>query len=361
MQAPLLRGRTVVLVGRTQFLTRDRARRLIERAGGRLGNARDPTGTVAVFGARGLSESIRDGSFAPVLARLREAGAEVCSEIGLLRAIGILPALPSQMRSYMPADIARAARLPPSAVEMLAASGVIEPAGGPHGFGDVRAAKAIATLLAEGRSLPALVSVAAALRRSSGELDVQSLQQAAATDSFVEATAQGVLAFSADLPTLDDVIDRAEQADEHGLDREGLRWWAAAVAAAPRDATLRFNLGCALLRCRHDRDAELQFVRAAHIEPSMADAWFNAAHAARRRGDAARTRLHLDRCIEADPYWTEPLMDRMRLAAEDEDWTVLSDGLRRLDPLPLTPPEAAFATRARQLLQLAEMRRQGTR
>ncbi|WP_420241114.1 hypothetical protein [Roseiterribacter gracilis] len=353
MNAGTLAARAVILVGRPQFLTRERARRLVERAGGRLVSlrdfgGRDAGGALAVFGTRGTAALIRDGTLAQTLQRYRASGAEPVSEIALLRAVGVMEPLraDAQARAFSSDDVARSARIAEQDVESLTIAGAIEPVDGRFTFADLRAARTVASWLADGVPLHELAGHVATARRTGTVLD------AGAGVPDLDPSGQASLDLAADAPNLHDAIARAEEADAHDLPRESVRWWQIAATAAPRDATLRFNLGCALLQAGSPREAELQFERAAHLDPGMADAWFNAAHAARVQARADRALLHLDRAIDADPRWAEPLIQRMRTAVDAEAWEVLAQLLTRLETLTLNDAEATFAKQTRQLLHL---------
>ncbi|MDB5366078.1 MAG: repeat protein/Tetratricopeptide repeat protein [Rhodospirillales bacterium] len=346
MQRGHLAERTVILVGRPQFLTRDRARRLVERAGGRMGTAREPDGALAVFGTRGTASLIRDGMLGQTVQRYRASGAEPVSEIALLRAIGLMDPLGNDARAYSVHDVARSARIGVQDVETLIIAGAIEPVEGSFTFADLRTARAVAGWLAEGVPLHELASHVATARRTGTALD----PGAGVPD--LDPTGQASLDLAVNAPTLHDAIARAEEADAHDLPRESTRWWHIAAGAAPRDATLRFNLGCALLRAGAAREAELQFEKAAHLDPSMADAWFNAAQAARMQARPDRALAHLDRAIDADPRWPEPLIQRMRNAVDTDAWNLLASLLQRLEAIELNGADANFAKQTRQLLHL---------
>jgi tetratricopeptide (TPR) repeat protein len=341
-----LADRTVILVGRPQFLTRDRARRLVERAGGHMGSAREPNGALAVFGTRGTASLIRDGVLGQTVQRYRASGAEPISEIALLRALGLMAPLGDEARAYSVHDVARSARMAEQDIETLSIAGAIEPVDGRFTFADLRTARTVAGWLAGGVPLHELAGHVATARRTGLALEP------GAGVPALDPSGQGALDLAGNAPTLHDAIARAEEADAHDLPRESTRWWRIAAGAAPRDATLRFNLGCALLRAGAGREAELQFEKAAHLDPSMADAWFNAAQAARSQQRPDRAQSHLDRAIEVDPRWVEPLIQRMRAAVDAEQWEVLATLLTRLQAIELTPAEANFARQARQLLHL---------
>jgi tetratricopeptide (TPR) repeat protein len=96
--------------------------------------------------------------------------------------------------------------------------------------------------------------------------------------------------------------------------------------ARPRDAMIRYNLGCVLTALHELDPAETHFRIAVSIDPSLAEAHFNIAHIRRLKDDAEGERQALASALEADPDYVEALVALAR-------WLIARDRFAEVRPL----------------------------
>jgi tetratricopeptide (TPR) repeat protein len=317
-------GRTVFFVARPSFVTRPRAQRLAARAAAILGSGKLEPGSLAVYGLGGTVGRLRRGSLLSQWERLRRKGIEQVSEISFLRAVGLIPrSAPVQLIEA--ANFAALTGLDEQTMTCLSIAGALEPENDHLPFRDVRLGREIARLLGAGYPLAGVAEAAALMRRhdgaelSAGEDEIAVLVRAAK----IEISGQTQLSF-ADAPNdLDDVLDQAEETGDNLTAR---RLYETAVMARPRDAVVRYNLGCVLTALSELDSAEAQFRIAIALDPSLADANFNIAHIRRLKDDPEGERQALERSLEADPHYVEALVALAR-------WFIVRDRLAEVRPL----------------------------
>jgi len=134
-------GRAIAFVSRPAFVSRERARRLTLRAGAipeqgkpRLGSF--GSGSIAVHGLGGTVSRIRQGTLLAQWDRFHQRGIQQISEIGFLRAVGLMPALPSSDRLIEAADFVGMSGLDGDTVRILAIAGALEPNGERYPLGE---------------------------------------------------------------------------------------------------------------------------------------------------------------------------------------------------------------------------------
>jgi tetratricopeptide (TPR) repeat protein len=320
-------GRTVFLVARPSFVSRQRALRLATQAAGKPGSGRPGPGSLAVYGLGGTIGRLRSGSLIAQWERLARAGAEQVSEIGFLRAVGLIPrAEPAQLIEA--ANFSELSGLDDRTVTCLAIAGALEPEGGRFPFRDVRLGREIARLLAAGYPLAGVAEAAALMRRHEGARIIAGEDEIAVhvQAAKIELSGQTQLPFGDAPGDLEAVLDEAETAEESGDAATARRLYETAVRARPRDAVIRYNLGCVLTGLSELDQAEMHFRIAVSLDPSLAEAHFNIAHIRRLKADAEGELQALERALEADPDYVEALVALVR-------WLISRDRFEEVRPL----------------------------
>jgi len=320
-------GRAVFFVARPSFVSRQRALRLAARMAAKPGSGRPGPGSLAVHGLGGTVGRLRSGSLIGQWERLNRAGVEQMSEIGFLRAVGLIPdAEPGQLIEA--AHFSELSGLDGRTMTCLAIAGALEPAGGRFPFRDVRLGREIARLLGAGYPLAGIAEAAALMRRHdgarliAGEDEIAVRVQAAR----IEASGQTQLPFGDPPGDLEAVLDEAEAAEESGDMPAARRLYETAVMARPRDAVIRYNLGCVLTALDALDPAETHFRIAISIDPLLAEAHFNIAHIRRLKDDADGEHQALESALEADPDYVEALVALAR-------WLIARDRFSEVRPL----------------------------
>jgi tetratricopeptide (TPR) repeat protein len=96
--------------------------------------------------------------------------------------------------------------------------------------------------------------------------------------------------------------------------------------ARPRDAVIRYNLGCVLTQLDTLDIAEAQFRIAVSLDPSLAEGQFNIAHIRRLKDDAEGEKQALEQALAADPEYVEALVALAR-------WLIARDRFTEVRPL----------------------------
>ena len=320
-------GRTVFFVARPSFVTRQRAQRLATRAAAIPGSGKPGPGSLAVYGLGGTVGRLRRGSLMSQWERLRRKGIEQVSEISFLRAVGLIPrSAPVQLIEA--ANFATLTGLDDQTMICMSTAGALEPENDQLPFRDVRLGREIARLLGAGYPLSSVAEAAALMRRHEGaELSAREDEIAVRVRAAkIEISGQTQLSFADAPDDLDDVLDQAEEAEEAGDSLTARRLYETAVMARPRDAVVRYNLGCVLTALSELDSAEAQFRIAVALDPSLADANFNIAHIRRRKDDPEGERQALERSLEADPDYVEALVALAR-------WFIARDRFAQVRPL----------------------------
>lgn len=349
-----IRGRTVFFVARPSFVSRRRAERLAARAGALPGSGKPVPGGVAVYGLGGTLRRLRDGSLIGQWERLRRLGVEQLSEIGFLRAAGLIPpAEPARLIDS--ANFAQLTALDGRTVTCLALAGALEPEGEQFPFRDVRLGREIARLLASGYPLAGVAQAAALMRRHQGAELIAGEDEIAVRirEAKIELSGQTLLPFADAAPDLEDVLDRAEQAEEEGDALAARRLYEIAVMAKPRDAVIRYNLGCILTALSALDEAMTHLRIAASLDPSLAEAHFNIAHISRLTGDPEGEGSALERALEADPDYIEALVAFVRWLIARDRFAEVRPLLDRIEAIGTPEPLRDFVHRATLLCDLS--------
>jgi Tfp pilus assembly protein PilF len=126
--------------------------------------------------------------------------------------------------------------------------------------------------------------------------------------------------------SLSEVLDQADEAEQDGDAETARRLYEIAAMARPRDAVIRYNLGCILIGLSRLDEAETHLRIAAGIDSLLAEAWFNIAHIRRLKGDADGEKLFLERALDADPDYADALVCLAK-------WFIARDAFDKARPL----------------------------
>jgi len=352
-----LSGKTVFFVSRPSFVSRQRAARLAARARAKMAAGKPGAGSIAVHGLGGALGRLAKGTLLAEWDRLARRRIHQMSEIGFLRAVGLMPtSVPVQLIAA--ANFAALSGLDDATVQSLVITGALEPEDGQFPFRDVRLGREVARLLVIGYPLVGVAEAVALMRRHEGaEISAGEDEIAVRVrEARIELSGQTLLPFD-DVPAdLNAVLDRAEAAAEEGDAAATWRLLEIAVMARPRDAVIRYNLGCVLTNLSRPDEAETHFRIAASLDPSLAEAHFNIAHVRRLKNDAAGERDALEQAVRADPEYLDALIALARWHIARDEFAPVRPLLEQIDKIGIPESQADFVHRAKLLCDLAERR-----
>lgn len=348
-------GRAVFFVTRPGFVSRQRAHRLALRSAAIPQAGKPRPGSIAVYGLGGAVRRIRRGDLLAQWKKLDQRGVQQLSEIGFLRAVGLMPEAPAA-RLIESAEFARLSGLDDPTLRSLAIAGALEAEDDGFPFRDLRLGREIARLLGRGHPLAGIAEAAALARRhegatiaaAGGEIEVR------LNEAEIEMSGQTVLPFDAPAATLDEVLDDADEAEQGGDLPTARRLYEIAVMARPRDAVVRYNLGCVLTGLSELDAAETHFRIALSLDPGFAEAAFNAAHVRRLKGDAEGERQFLEAALEADPDYVDALVALARWLIARDRFAEVRRLLERIERVGAPEAHADFVRKATLLCRLAD-------
>ncbi|MCD7059677.1 tetratricopeptide repeat protein [Pelagibacterium xiamenense] len=319
-----LSGTSIGVVGALKaFPLRSAAKRLADR-GARVHRGLPRGTTMAVF-CRSLLSRLGPGEIEGRVAAARESAAELRSESGLMRLIGLsTTAAPGTLPQQSLLD---QSGLSETSLDMLALFDAFEHDRAPFSFRDLILAKKYAGLIASGagwhdiaRSLHAVGPV--------GSLTALTLEArgerilALDAHSLAELDGQRLLPLPEQDDEAEDYFSHAEVAEQAGLFAEAATLYAHCAAIDPSDATAPFNEG----NCRRELGeldaALLAYAVSLKRDPAFVESWFNCAGVLRDLGRIEAARTHLRRAIEIDPAYADAVYN---LAALDYDTNNLPD------------------------------------
>ncbi len=276
------------------------------------------------------------------------------SEEAFLRTLGLAP--PLQGKDIEPQRFLGLCGLTPDEVRLLTLFDVLQPEDEKFGFADLKVAQHIADLRRRGADLDAVLTAATELRRRrrGATADITRLDIAPSGDLMMRigdllAELDGQMRFAWEQvpPDPDAIFDAAEEAAGAGDFERAERLYYACLAAAPRDAIVRFNLGNVLRELGRIAEAKVHYQAALETEPAFAEAHFNLAHLAMKAENTAEAIAHLERAVIAEPDYPDPLYNLAVLYIQGErikDAAPLLERYIRLDP------KSTWAHEARKLL-----------
>jgi tetratricopeptide (TPR) repeat protein len=348
----------VTTFGRLTQFPRRRWERALAQAGGSV--ARKPEqAAILVIGGGAAARPAAEFDAATTAA---DSGRrEVLSERAFLRRIGLLPALAEENRPYTSAMLAQHTRLGPDLIRKLALLDIIEGDGDHFGFVAMKAANAARKLIADGVDIADLAHACQRLRDELNLAAPLAEVQIAEDDAgkIVLQLARGRAELSGqmrlDLEHMPADVEpllsaAAELRDIDPDEAEGhLR---RALAAAPQDPEIMFELGSLLCDQKAFAEGIALLSKAAALRPGFADAWYNIGCAYGSLGRSKDARKAYERAIAADPTYADPLYNLGMLAVDAENWP---QATRWLDQYLALDPVGDWAVKARKGLLLARL------
>jgi hypothetical protein len=357
-----LAGRIVSLVGRFARVPNALVAKEVERRGGIVRRGLPQRTALVAFGRRSLA--FADGRLQAKLARAERIGALCLSENALLRILDLLPPLPAGAGAVRLDELPERTGLDPLVVRLLVLYDVVQPCGTECSFRDLIAAREVARLLGEGLTVADIVRSAERLGRAGGGANDHPLARLKLVcddsgrlarrigDAFAELDGQLRLALPyADNPSVDEVFDAAEEAEQAGDLTTAAMLYRRCVSMDQRDPIAPFNLANVLREQGQHGRAKLFLELALAIDPEFADAWYNLGLLREAAGDRQGARRCLERAIAADPDYADPVYNLARLQFELGCFAEASRLWQRYLTL---DPDSEWSRRARSGLHLCQ-------
>ena len=349
----------VTTLGRLEgFPRRTWERVLAQKGGRRLKQAR--TADVVVVGAGAASRP--EDVLATEIQALREHGKTILSERGFFRRLGLLPPLGEEPRTLSSGELASRAKVSSQRLDLFVLLDVVEGEEGRFGFRALKAAIQAATLIEGGA---ALRDVAYACNRMRAKLGVAEPLSALALATDAEGRlvlrSQGALAeFDGQLrlglqgsaANAADLLTEAEDARAQGRPAAAIAVLRRALAIAPKDLDVLFELGSLLCEEGECEEGTKLLRRATTIRPDFADAWYNIGHAAEQEKRPRAARSAYERAVAADPSWPDAHYNLGMLALDDERY---GEAVERFEAYLALDQSSEWAAKARKALALARI------
>jgi tetratricopeptide (TPR) repeat protein len=346
----------VFACGRLTLYPRRSWERLLVRSGGKLSRRLQDADLVVIGGG---ATTWPEARLTTALGKADRLHLPVLGERASLRRLEVLPPLAAEARPYSMEELSRRAGLPLETLRLLVLFDVIESDGGSFGFRALKAARAAARLLEKVR----LGELVAACHRVRSAFDVgEPLSQLQLTSdqgrivlsaSGRIAELDGQLRLELQLPRFDveTMLANAEEAREAGQLEVAERELRQALAVAPKDIDLLFELGSLL--CERDQLTEgISLLRTAtRHNPAFADAWYNIGHALEACGRIEEA-IAAYRRAAADPSYADPLFNLGMLCLEDGKYPEAVGWLERYLSL---DARSEWAEKARKAVALARL------
>ena len=356
-----LADKIVSLIGRFAAVPNHVVAAEIERHGGIMRRGLPPRTAIVAVGRRSLTQ-LADGRLHAKLIRADQIGAQCLSENAMLRALALLPGHPADPGALPLDELPDRAGLDRAAVRVLALYDVIQPCDGACTFRDLIAAREVARLLGEGVGLAEIIRSADRLGRA--DVDDSPLARLklvrdehgrlARRVGVALAELDGQLRLSlphADNPSVDEVFDAAEEAEQAGDLASAAELYRRCVSMDPYDPIAPFNLANVLREQGEAGPARLFLELALAIDPEFADAWYNLALLQETAGDKRAAQTSLERAIAADPDYADPVYNLAKLHFERGGFAEASRLWQRYLAL---DPDSDWSRRARSGLTLCQ-------
>jgi tetratricopeptide (TPR) repeat protein len=334
----------------------------VARRGGLVRRGLSQGTALVAVGRRSLSQ-LADGRLQAKLARADQIGAECLSENALLRLLDLLPAPGGTGAGALRLEqLPERSGLDPAVVRLLVLYDIVQPQEGECGFRDLIGAREVARLLGEGLTFPEIVRSAErlgcaregaqALARLKLVCDESGRLARRFGDALAELDGQLRLPLPhADNPSVDEVFDAAEEAEQSGDLAAAASLYRRCVSMDARDPIAPFNLANVLRELGQRGPAKLFLQLALEIDPEFADAWYNLALLKEAAGDPDGARVCLERAIAADPGYADPVYNLAKLYFELGQFAEASRMWRRYLTL---DPDSEWSRRARSGLRLCQ-------
>jgi tetratricopeptide (TPR) repeat protein len=322
-----LAGKIVSVIGGFAQVPNALVAREVAHRGGVVRRGLSQGTAIVAVGRRSMSQ-LADGRLQAKLARADQIGAESLSENALLRLLDLLPASGSAGAGAIRLEqLPERSGLDPAVVRLLVLYDIVQPQGGECGFRDLIGAREVARLLGEGLSLVDIVRSAEtlgcardgaqALARLKLVCDASGRLARRFGDVLAELDGQLRLPLPhADNPSVDEVFDAAEEAEQSGDLAAAALLYRRCVSMDAHDPIAPFNLANVLRELGQRGQAKLFFQLALEIDPEFADAWYNLGLLKEAAGDREGARDCLERAIAADPDYADPVYNLAKLHFE---------------------------------------------
>ena len=321
--------KTIVFLGRLGSMPQKLAKQEVERRGGRTQRSISPETDYVVVGH--FAYRLLDGGRLQwKLDQADVAGAECISENEFLALSELreIDGAPEQTLSLE--SLAAQAGLDASSVMQLALFDVIEPHNGWCSFRDVVAAKEAAKLIGQGATMAEIVAGNLALQRNA-DAQPQNLAQVHLTRSGADglvmkvgeklAELDGQMKLSLpeiDNPTLDELFDAAEVAEDDGELEVAERYYRQCVDIEKRHPSALFNLANVARERGKPKEARVYLERALLIDPKYPEAWYNLADLAESDDDNRTAQTCLLKALSINPDFADALFNLARLYYRDD-------------------------------------------
>jgi tetratricopeptide (TPR) repeat protein len=349
----------VTTLGRLEgFPRRTWERVLAQKGGRRLKQARSADVVIVGAGAAARPEE----TLAAEVSALRRQGKAIISERAFFRRLGLLPPLGGEPRTLTSKELASRAKVLSERLDLFVLLDIVEGEDGLFGFRALKAAMQAGTLLKGGAALRDVAYACNRMREKLGVAEPLSAL-ALATDadgrlvlrsqgSFAEFDGQLRLGLQGSAASAADLLTEAEDARALGRTAGAIAILRRALAIAPKDLDVLFELGSLLCEEGECEEGTKLLRRATTIRPDFADAWYNIGHAAEREKRPRAARSAYERAVAADPSWPDAHYNLGMLALDDERF---GDAIERFEAYLALDPSSEWAGKARKALALARM------
>jgi tetratricopeptide (TPR) repeat protein len=318
------------------------------------------TGIVVV--ARGSVRQLTGGRLQAKLARADQLGATCTGELGLLRALGLLPPPEPTASAVSLEALADKAGIGTEIVRLLGLFDLIDPHQGQCSFRDLVTAREVARLLGDGLDLPTILVTAMDVARPAAAARDHPLTRLKLVGDGAGRVARQLDGRAGELdgqmrlplpvagnPSVDELFEAAEEAEQVSDLGAAEALYRRCIALDRRDPIAPFNLANVLCAQGRSAPAKLFLRMAASIDPAFAEAWYNLALLLDEEGDKDGARNSFERAIGADPTYADPLYNLAHLAFEAGDFARAGDLWQRYLAL---DPDSEWSRRARHGLAL---------
>jgi tetratricopeptide (TPR) repeat protein len=324
----IFNDKTVVFLGRLGSMPQKLAKQEVERRGGRTQRSISPDTDFVVVGH--FAYRLLDGGRLQWKLDQADAASARCISENQFLALSELREIDEPEKTLSVESLAAQAGLDATTVAQIVLFDVIEPNEGWCSFRDVVAAKEAARLIGQGASIAEIVAGNLALQRNPNE-QPQNLAQVHLTRSEPDglvmkigeklAELDGQMKLSLpelDNPSLDEMFDSAEVAEDAGELEAAERYYRQCVDIDKSDPSALFNLANVARERGKPKEARVYFERALLIDPNYTEAWYNLADLAESDGDFRTARTYLLKALSINTDFADALFNLARLYYRDE-------------------------------------------
>jgi tetratricopeptide (TPR) repeat protein len=237
---------------------------------------------------------------------------------------------------------------------------VLDPRADQFGYRDLVAAREVRRLLDLGLALAQIVEAAVTLRRSGRRLSDTRLGEAPWGEVVQEVAGrlgrlngQYTLPLEEGFETVDEVFQRAEEAELQGNLASAARDYGTALRMDPADPVIPFNLGNVLDAAGEAAEAAVSYQRAIAADPTFADAWLNLAVLHEQKGALVKAEACYEGALDARPDYADALYNLALLLTHQERFADAVPLWERYIAVRPKPADTAKALRVLKLCRIA--------